>query len=176
MTWNVFHQRGREGDAAALLTPGLGCGEGGNRPWVFVYGQPRGTSLLWVAPCIPLLVLPWGQLNSRAFLSLLLLPVPQVSHLLLSEAFWLSLDSVMAAGLPMSSFPHRGASYEELLCCFLRDFGEILANSRNSNTEHASSATLDHQAVAILKVMPEREACEFFIGARCQRMGSAKGL
>lgn len=131
------------------------------------FGQP---------PCVPLLVFPWEQLNSWALLSLLLLPVPQVSRLLLSVPFWLSPDGVTAAGLPMSSFPHWGASYEELLCCFLRDFGEILANGRNSNTEHASSDALDPQAVAILKVMPEREACEFFIGARCQRMGSAKGL
>ena len=27
-----------------------------------------------------------------------------------------------------------------------------------------------------LKVMLEKEACEFFIGARCRKMGSAKGL
>lgn len=55
-------------------------------------------------------------------------------------------------------------------------FGEILPNSRNSNTEHESSAALYDPAATVLKVMPEREACEFFVGACCWRMGSAKGL
>lgn len=78
MTWSVFLWGGQEGDAAALLAPGLGCGEGGNRPRLFMCGQPSGTPTLWAAPSVPRLVLPRGQLNSCAFLSSqLLLPVPQ---------------------------------------------------------------------------------------------------
>lgn len=113
MTWSVFLWGGWEENAAALLTPGLGCGEGGNGPRLFVYGQPAVSPALFSLGAVELLCVSFPAAPAS----------PSICHLLLSVAFWLCLDGVTAAGLPVSSSPHQGASDEELLCCFLQTLG-----------------------------------------------------
>lgn len=108
------------GDAAALLTPGLGCGEGRNGPQLFEMVIPMVQPHFGQLPLHPCLVLLGGQLNSC-------LSVPPAAACLstchLLSGFLAVSGQCYSCWSASELFPHQGTSAEELLCSFLQVLG-----------------------------------------------------